>query len=755
MNSKSLFSHLRSFIGKSPITLICQVSTTSLGAFFVLALAILVAGTSTPTASAQAVTYAGTGAVNFGSANVCPSGKTTSAPCSKTLTLTYNVTESGTLGTPQALTTGQPNLDYKLAGGGTTCSGSVVKGDTCKVNVAFIPIAPGARNGAVEVIDSGGNVLATTYIYGNGVGPLIAFGPPALRAIGTGTGGPLIPSSIAVDASGNVFVADYNSDNPVVKELLAVNGSVPANPDVRILSGVGYYPTGVAVDGAGNIFFTDNNNDYSYTVRYPQYVREISAASGYTAIKTVGGDFTYPNGIAVDGSGNLFVTELGNYSTVPASVQEIVAAGGYTTTKTLGGSFAFVPPDAPEAVAVDSSGNLFVADPNASDGAFYGAIFEFPASGGYDTVKTIHVSSAERGSPFGVAVDPAGNLFAVFASTAGPLIPVVEFLSIDGIVPQNPAVQLAYNGPIYPNAIAVDGRGNILIHDYGASSLVQELQFSAAPALDFAPTYLGHISSDSPQSVQIQNQGNANLDATALSLNSPYWELVPGDGTPRDCAAGFSLVPGTGCNLSISFEPTAAGSLNGAVTIVDNNLNAPGSAQAIPLSGEGITFPPPQINSVNYTYGAPYSVVILYGANFGASQGSSTVTFNGIPTPHYSWANTRIYVTVPPTATTGNLIVTVNGEASNPISFTVLPQPAITGISPTAGPVGTVVTISGKNLVDYENNATVAFDNQSVPILTETSSAIVVAVPSGTTTSHFHILVNDTGMNSPTFTVTP
>jgi hypothetical protein len=106
MKATSFFSSLRAIAAKSPIALVCQVSAPSAGAFFVLPLALLGAATHSPTASAQTVTYSGVGAVNFGTANVCPSGKTTPAPCSKTLTLTYNITESGDLGTPQALTTG-------------------------------------------------------------------------------------------------------------------------------------------------------------------------------------------------------------------------------------------------------------------------------------------------------------------------------------------------------------------------------------------------------------------------------------------------------------------------------------------------------------------------------------------------------------------------------------------------------------------------------------------------------------------------
>ena len=67
-----------------------------------------------------------TQSVNFGSVNICPAGQTTPAPCSETMTLTFTVTASGTLGTPKALTLGAPNLDFTLASG-STCTGASPK----------------------------------------------------------------------------------------------------------------------------------------------------------------------------------------------------------------------------------------------------------------------------------------------------------------------------------------------------------------------------------------------------------------------------------------------------------------------------------------------------------------------------------------------------------------------------------------------------------------------------------------------------
>ena len=190
-------------------------------------------------------------AVNFGSVNVCPSGATTPAPCSKTLAVSFTVAASGTLGTPKVFTQGAPNLDFKPASG-STCVGTVTEGATCSVNVTFTPIAPGQRKGGVQIVDGSGNVLANTYIYGTGAGPAIAFSPSPLTTLESGFAG---SSGVAVDVSGNVYVADYRLK--ALYEILAVNGSIPANPTINILVRNPVSPVGVAVDGSGNVFFTD------------------------------------------------------------------------------------------------------------------------------------------------------------------------------------------------------------------------------------------------------------------------------------------------------------------------------------------------------------------------------------------------------------------------------------------------------------------------------------------------------------------
>jgi hypothetical protein len=107
----------------------------------------------------------------------------------------------------------------------------------------------------------------------------------------------------------------------------------------------------------------------------------------------------------------------------------------------------------------------------------------------------------------------------------------------------------------------------------------------------------------------------------------------------------------------------------------------------------------PVIQNVN-----PHSVpiggqLIIQGTGFGTTQGSSTITFNGtLVTIVESWSATGIFAEVPLGATTGNVVVTVGGLGSNGWRVTIIPAPAITSVSPSSGPIGTPITITGTNL---------------------------------------------------------
>ncbi len=167
----------------------------------------------------------------------------------------------------------------------------------------------------------------------------------------------------------------------------------------------------------------------------------------------------------------------------------------------------------------------------------------------------------------------------------------------------------------------------------------------------------------------------------------------------------------------------------------------------------------PTITSLTPALGAVGTAVTVTGTNFGATQGTSTVTFNGTPATPTSWSATAIVVPVPAGATTGNVVVTLGGVASNGVVFTVI-APMITRVSPSFGPVGASVMISGTNFGATQGTSTVTFVGPTGNLATATptswsDTSIVVPVPAGATTGTVGVVVGLVGSNSVPFTVTP
>jgi RHS repeat-associated protein len=164
--------------------------------------------------------------------------------------------------------------------------------------------------------------------------------------------------------------------------------------------------------------------------------------------------------------------------------------------------------------------------------------------------------------------------------------------------------------------------------------------------------------------------------------------------------------------------------------------------------------PPPTISSLTPTAGAVGSSVVIAGTNFGATKLTSTVTFNGTSASTTAWSATSITATVPTGATTGPVVVTVNGLASNSANFTVFP--VISSLTPTAGGVGSSVVIAGSNFGSTPGTSTVTFNGIQAATPTQWSdTSITAVVPSGATSGPVVVTVGGHGSNSAPFTVTP
>jgi sugar lactone lactonase YvrE len=288
---------------------------------------------------------------------------------------------------------------------------------TPSASVSPFGVAAPAQQGAVEITPSsvpqptmGGTAVVTT-LAGSGTQG---------DADGTGAAARFrSPSGVAIDGAGNLYVADRYSHRirkvTPAGEVTTLAGSTEGYADGAGAAAQFRSPSGIAIDAAGNLYITDRRNQ---RIRKVTPAGEVSTVAGSTPGRADGtgeaAQFEAPFGIAIDAAGNLFVTDDGNQLTLIRKVTQTgvvtTVAGstsGYADGVGVAAQFA-----GPSGIAVDSSGNLFVAD------IYNHRIRKVTQTGLVTTVAGSTEgyadglgASARFFNPIGIAVDAAGNLF--------------------------------------------------------------------------------------------------------------------------------------------------------------------------------------------------------------------------------------------------------------------------------------------------------------------------------------------------------
>ena len=267
------------------------------------------------------------------------------------------------------------NKIRKITGAGevTTLAGSGIAGsaDGLGIEASFNNPTGVAvdGNGNVYVADSYNNKIRKITASGD-VTTLAGSGEPG-TANGTGTAARFnAPSGVAVDQSGTLYVAD--TDNQKIRKITA-SGSVTnyaGSGTSGSTDGTGaeasfYYPQGIAVDGTGTLYVADTDNQKIRKIEAGGVVTTLAGSGSYGSTDGTGtlASFNGPSGVAVDVNNNVFVADSGNNK-----IRKISATGEVTTLAGSGvegaidGSGIEANFKYPEGVAVDGNGKVYVAD---------------------------------------------------------------------------------------------------------------------------------------------------------------------------------------------------------------------------------------------------------------------------------------------------------------------------------------------------------------------------------------------------------
>jgi hypothetical protein len=431
-------------------------------------------------------------------------------------------------------------------------------------------------------------------------------------------------AGIAVDSSGSTYVTGgtQSTDFPVVNPLQAtLNGANNAfvaklNPGGSALvystylggsGNPGNSASGIAVDSSGNAYVTG----YTYSTDFPTvnplqanyaggsdaFVAKLNAAGSALVYSTYlgGSEQDEGNGIAVDSSGNAYVTgttQSLNFPTVNAVqptygggygnafLAKLNATGSALVYSTyLGGSNVYLG----NGIAVDSSGNAYVTgatgyastNPPIQDASLAAFVVKLNAAGSAILYSTVWGGPAVQNlygfgvQGFGIAADSGGNAY-VTGETGS-----TDF----------PPVTTAGWGP---SLLASDCYGALISYPC-PDAFVAKLSPASSASLSGGSLSFGSlpVNATSPtQSVTLTAGGDASLNLTSITASGGFALATTATSCPY---GGGAIAFQSTCTIDVTFTPTATGNFTGTVTITDN---APGSPQTIALTGTGIVSAP-------------------------------------------------------------------------------------------------------------------------------------------------------------------
>jgi sugar lactone lactonase YvrE len=304
------------------------------------------------------------------------------------------------------------------------------------------------------------------------------------------------PAGIAVDSSGNLYVANDGSTQGLTGSITVYPpNSSQIKSQIETNTGI-QEPNGIALDSGGNIYVTNAATDVGGPNDNVLIYPPGSYANGAPSATIVGANtgLTLPFGIAMNPNGNLYVTNTaggpdgdGSITVYPAG-----STGNVTPTATISDDPNCAPCDntglsSPNGIALDSSGNIYVAN-SAGGPDGLGSVTIYPASSNGNVTPTATISdkpscapcdNTKLSSPYGVAVDSAGKIYVVNAAGGsdglGSVTVYPPLGSSTGTLNEAPSATISgsntsdITGFNFPAGITLDLAGNIYVANSGNS----------------------------------------------------------------------------------------------------------------------------------------------------------------------------------------------------------------------------------------------------------------------------------------------
>jgi hypothetical protein len=401
-----------------------------------------------------------------------------------------------------------------------------------------------------------------------------------------------------------------------------------------------YQPTGVSIDAAGNLYVADQ---YNQTIRKITPAGVVSTLAGSPGLEGgvdgTGGvvRFNYPNATAVDSAGNVYVVDRDNFAIRMIAPSGLVSTyAGYIgqqgTSDGVGTNARFTDV---YGIAIDALGNLYVSDndtirkiaPDRTVTTLAGQPDVYGSNGGTG-------SGAQFANPRGVAVDTQGNIYVADqgdctirkVTPAGFVSTLAGEPNVDGNVDGSVSVAQF----ISPTGIAVDGSGNIFVSDSDSADIREILPTGTVVTVAGNVTVRGDIDGTGtgalfafPEGLSVDTSGNLYIaDTNNNSIRKGVAGGAPSIGTPPAAQA-------VGAGTPVTFSVSASSA---------TTLNYQWSLNGVPIAGAtsaSYTTRPIQLSD-----GGIYSVAVSNTVGVTVSAAPLNVTFSHDPTFSFgSWSS--------------------------------------------------------------------------------------------------------------------